>query len=159
MKRTVTIVSCNGMTVSDGDGTLASTIDSLVNAATLRIDFYNISVPVIVMRHGNCRMDTFTYGQISEIIKWDHHSMSAFGTIIKPLWHLIRKAQDQVHHLSARFIYGNISESYAARDAEHANDDGASSDVKLLAPSHFNRKVLQDYLQCSFHQPDNEPPG
>ena len=104
LKRTVTIVSCNGMTVSDGDGTLSGTIDSLVNAATLRIDLYNFSVPVIVMRHGNCRVDTFTYGQISEIIKWDHHAMSAFGTIIKPLWHLIRKAQDQVQQVQ-REVY------------------------------------------------------
>ena len=68
------------MTVSDGDGTLASTIDSLVNAATLRIDFYNFSVPVIVMRHGNCRTDTITYGQAQdqvqqvqrEVYQWEY---------------------------------------------------------------------------------------
>ena len=102
LKRTVTIVSCNGMTVSDGDGTLASTIDSLVNAATLRIDFYKFSVPVIVMRHGNCRVDTFTYGQISEIIKWDHHVMSAFGTIIKPLWQFNPKSSRSSSTSSAR---------------------------------------------------------
>ena len=57
------------------------------------------------------------------------------------------KLKIKFNKFSARFIYGDISESYAARDAEHANDDGASSDVKLLAPSHLNRKVLQDYLR------------
>ena len=85
MKRTVTIVSCNGMTVSDGDGTLASTIDSLKYAATLRIDFNNISVPVIVMRHGNCRKDTLY------------------------IWTKIK-----LNKFSAKFNDGNCSELFAA---------------------------------------------
>ena len=105
LKRTVTIVRCNGMTVSDGDGTLASTIDSLKYAATLRIDFYNISVPVIVMRHGNCRTDTFyiwtNFG--------DYKMGSSFDVSLRPHYQFNPKSSRSSSTSSAR---GLLYEKY-----------------------------------------------
>ena len=105
LKRTVTIVSCNVVTGSYGDGTLSGTIDSLVNAATLRIDFYNLSVPVIVMRHGNCRTDTFyiwtNFG--------DYKMGSSFDVSLRPHYQFNPKSSRSSSTSSAR---GLLYEKY-----------------------------------------------
>ena len=79
------------------------------------------------------------------------------------------KLKIKFNKFSARFKYENISESLAAPEQADLVDWSnmqmrmdhlpMSSLVHHLSLNGTNRKVLQDYLQCSFHQSDNEPPG
>ena len=101
----------------------------------------------------------FTYGQISEIIKWDHHSMSAFGPIIKPLWHSIRKAQDQVQQVQrevyyTRSTFGIISSTRASgpsRLEQYVNEDGSSSDAKPSASSSALMAPTEKFFKFIFN--------